>query len=246
MNGYDHVSKWYDSLVNDKGHYYHANIIIPRVVKLLQNKKSILDLACGQGVLQRSLDKNIEYLGVDIANQMIQKANYYNKNKKHVFLTKDLSKIVEFEKKDFEAACIILSLQDMQNPLNLLKNAASHLVKGGLLLIVLNHPCFRVPRQSYWQIDTQKNMQYRRIDMYMSNMQVPISVSYNKSRFDKSVTAHHFPIKDLSEYLYEAGFLIEKIDEWISDKESSGAKAKMENRSRQEIPLFMAISAVKK
>jgi len=247
MKGYNHVSKWYDSLVKDKGHYYHINVIIPKVLKLLKNKKSILDLACGQGVLQRYLDKNIQYLGVDISNKMIQKAKFYNRNKKHIFLNKDLSKeAVKLEKKDFEAACIILSLQDFENPLNLLKNAKEHLINNGLLIIVINHPCFRIPRQTSWLIDNQKKIQYRRIDKYMSHMKIPISVNPGKNKNSKMIISNHFPISTLSEYLYNSGFYIEKIEEWISDKNSIGSKAKMENQSRHEFPLFMAILAIKK
>jgi len=37
--------------------------------------------------------------------------------------------------------------------------------------------------------------------------------------------------------------VIEKIEEWASDKDSVGKAAKMENRARAEIPLFMAIQA---
>lgn len=246
MKGYNHVSNWYDKLVKDKGHYYHVNVIIPNVLKLLESKKSVLDLACGQGVLQRHLDKNIEYLGVDISSNMINKANSYNKNKKHSFISKDLSKIVQFEKKDFEAACIILSLQDIENPSNLLKNAANHLIKNGLLILVINHPCFRIPRQSSWEIDSNKNIQYRRIDKYLSSMKIPICVNYEQNSNSKTIISNHFPIKTLSEYLFDSGFYIEKIDEWISDKKSTGSKAKMEDRSREEIPLFMSISAIKK
>ncbi len=246
MEGYNHVSNWYDNLVKDKGHYYHVNVIIPNVLKLLKDKKSVLDLACGQGVLQRHLDKDIQYLGVDISSNMIEKANLHNKNKKHVFISRDLSKIVKLEKKDFEAACIILSLQDIENPLNILKNANDHLIKNGLLIIVINHPCFRIPRQTSWQIDSQKNVQYRRVDKYLSHMKIPICVNYKKNKNSKGIISNHFPIKAVSSYLYDAGFYIEKIDEWISDKKSTGSKAKMEDGSRKEFPLFMAISAIKK
>jgi hypothetical protein len=45
--------------------------------------------------------------------------------------------------------------------------------------------------------------------------------------------------------LKDAGFVIDTIEEWTSDKESEGRAGKMENRSRAEIPLFMAIKAIK-
>jgi hypothetical protein len=39
--------------------------------------------------------------------------------------------------------------------------------------------------------------------------------------------------------------VIEKIEEWVSDKKSEGGKAAMEDKARAEFPLFMAIAAKK-
>ncbi|MBN2479837.1 MAG: class I SAM-dependent methyltransferase [Parachlamydiales bacterium] len=246
MKGYNHISNWYDGIVKDKGHYYHVNIIIPKVLKLLENKKSILDLACGQGVLQRYIGKNVEYLGIDISKNMIQKAGSYNRNKNHHFLSKDLCELIKLEKKDYQSACIILSLQDISNPLNILKNAYNHLEKNGQLIIVMNHPCFRIPRQSFWQIDERKKIQYRRIDRYMSSMKIPFLVNPSKNEYSKTIFSNHFSLSTFSNYLFETNFYIEKIEEWTSDKKSTGSKAKMENISRDEFPLFMCITAIKR
>ena len=45
--------------------------------------------------------------------------------------------------------------------------------------------------------------------------------------------------------LQQAGFVIQLIEEWGSDKSSVGSAARMENRSRQEFPLFLALKAIK-
>jgi hypothetical protein len=50
----------------------------------------------------------------------------------------------------------------------------------------------------------------------------------------------------ISQMLFDGGFLIEKIEEWISDKKSEGGMAKIEDKARKEIPLFMAILAMVK
>lgn len=79
----------------------------------------------------------------------------------------------------------------------------------------------------------------------MSPMTIPINM--NPSDKSSEVTmSYHYPISAYSKMLNAAGFAIELIEEWTSDKESEGRAAKMENRSRAEIPLFMAILAVKK
>jgi ubiquinone/menaquinone biosynthesis C-methylase UbiE len=244
MGNFDHVGNWYDSLVSEKGHYYHENVIIPNVLKLLDKKKSILDLACGQGVLQRYISDNVEYLGIDVSAFLIQKAIKYKKNKNHNFIEKDICQKFNLQKKDFEAATIILALQDLDEPTIAIKNAYDHLKKDGILIIVLNHPCFRIPRQSSWGIDDKQKMMYRRENLYLSELKIPIDIAPSKNN-SKQIYSHHFSLNVLSKYVCENGFLIQKIDEWVSDKKSEGGKSKMENRARSEFPLFMTIVAVR-
>ena len=44
--------------------------------------------------------------------------------------------------------------------------------------------------------------------------------------------------------LSNAGFAVDGLEEWISNKKSRpGKRAKAENRSRKEIPLFLALRA---
>jgi len=126
-----------------------------------------------------------------------------------------------------------------------IKNAISKLKTGGKLLLVLNHPAFRIPRQSSWQIDNGNKTEYRRINKYMSNMEIPINM--NPSDRNSELTwSYHYPISKITDMLNNNGLLIAKIEEWNSDKTSVGAASKMENAARSEFPLFMAILGVKK
>lgn len=76
-------------------------------------------------------------------------------------------------------------------------------------------------------------------------MEIPINM--NPSDRNSVVTmSYHFPISAYSKMLKDTGFAIDLIEEWTSDKESEGRAARMENRSRSEIPLFFAIKAFKK
>jgi hypothetical protein len=69
----------------------------------------------------------------------------------------------------------------------------------------------------------------------------------NPSQQERSETtwSFHHPLSYYSKCLYENGFVILKIEEWISDKKSEGKRAAMENQSRKEIPLFLTILAKK-
>ena len=244
------AGKWYNETVGETGHYYHQAIILPRVLKLLNFQKdksaALLDLACGQGVLSRHLPNEVSYVGVDAAAHLIAAAKKYRHPDSHQFFQGDITQKLSLKFPLFTHATIILALQNIENPLAVFKNAANYLEPDSPFIIVLNHPCFRIPRQSSWKVDETNKIQYRRIDRYMSPMNIPIQVHPSKGEKSVDTLSFHFPLSDYCRFLNEAGFTIDLIDEWCSDKVSEGGAAKMENRSREEIPLFMAILARKK
>jgi len=244
---WDSSEKWYTECVGEKGHYYHQAVVLPSAVRLLRLKENetLLDLGCGQGVLARHLPENIFYFGVDSSKDLIASARRLTQRKNVQFAVGDVLEELPFEKKDFDAACFILSLQNMEEPALAIRNAGKHLRSGGKLLIVLNHPCYRIPRQSAWGIDEAAKLQYRRVNGYLSPQKIPIQSNPGKGEQSAVTYSYHHPLSDYSKYLAKEGFCIAAIEEWCSDKKSEGAKARMEDRARREIPLFMALLAQK-
>ena len=246
---WDSVGNWYNGIVGNEGHYYHQKLILPGVNRLLnlsqQNQGALLDLACGQGVLARQLPDKFLYTGVDISPALIKAAKQASTNKTHEFIVSDVSKALQLQKKDYSCATLLLALQNIEQGEKVIENASRHLQQQGKFLIVLNHPCFRIPRQSSWEVDSAKKIQYRRIDRYFDEMKIPIQMHPGKGEASVNTWSFHHPLSTYTEWLYKAGFQIAKIEEWCSDKMSIGKQAPMENRSREEIPLFMAILAVK-
>ncbi len=239
------VGKWYGEIVGEKGHFFHQTIIIPRSLKLLNVKpeSSLLDIACGSGVLARHIPQQTQYLGVDLASGLIEKARKMDGNKKHKFVVGDVTDKIPGE--DFDNAVMILALQNIKEPEKAIENVVNKLKSGGKFLIVINHPAFRIPRQSGWEVDKVNKLQYRRVSKYMNPIEIPVEM--HPGKHDGQFTwSYHHPLSDYSEYLFKSGFLIEKIEEWTSEKTSKGRAANMENRAREEFPMFMAILAVKK
>ncbi len=236
------VGKWYDQLVSKEGHYYHEEVIFPHLLQWQKFKpgESLLDLGCGQGVLARKLPKEMEYYGLDAAKSLIEKAQKYSH---HHYFVRDVTEPLKIDKKDFDYAAIILALQNMEKPALALKQAALHLKPQGTLFLVLNHPCYRIPRQSSWGVDEEKKMQFRRIDRYMSPMEIPIQMHPSQKKQSQKTYTYHFPLSDLTAWLRETGYVITRLEEWCSNKESTGKFAKMENRARKEFPLFLSIEA---
>lgn len=238
---------WYDKAVGEKGHYYHQQVVLPGVLRLLDLKRghSLIDFACGQGILARQIPKEIPYLGIDASSSLIASAKKSSTQPLHKFLVHDLTRPLTLDKQSFTHATCILAIQNIEDPLVLLQTASELLKPDGLLVLVMNHPCFRIPRQSHWGIDEQKKLQYRRLDLYMSALKIPIQTHPSMQKGSPKTWSFHRPLSLYSAWLKQAGFLIHSLEEWCSDKKSTGAMASLENRSRKEFPLFLALAAQK-
>ena len=238
------VADWYKNIVGKGGHYYHQRVIMPNLLRLmaLKPQQSVLDLGCGEGVLARYIDKSVNYVGLDLANELIESAKKADSNPRHGYVLADIEKELRIRDK-FDWATLILVAQNVRHPYRVIKNACQALKHGGRLLVVINHPCFRIPKHSDWRVEGDK--QYRVVDKYMSPLEIPIESSPFDKRNNQTTLSFHYPLSGYSEMLSDNGFLIEKIEEWVSDKKSTGGRAKMENQARKEFPLFLAIVAKK-
>lgn len=246
---WESASGWYSKTVGEKGHYYHSRIILPKGIPLLDFNRfetaNLLDLGCGQGILSRAIPKEVNYTGIDLSPSLIQEAKKLNKEKNRTFILGDATKPLSFPEKSFTHSASILALQNMENPGALFANASRLLTLNGQLLLVMNHPCFRVPRKSSWGFDEKSKIQYRRIDAYMADIKIPIEMHPSKKMSSPITYTFHHSLSTYMGLLKKNGFVIEALEEWCSDKKSEGGRAKSEDKARDEIPLFLAIVAKK-
>jgi len=71
------AADWYDQLVGEAGSEYHQQVVLPGAIRLLAPQKgdTILDVACGQGVLCRLLaSRGVVATGVDASDELIRLA----------------------------------------------------------------------------------------------------------------------------------------------------------------------------
>ncbi len=237
------VSKWYDKKTGDKGHFFQEKVIIPKSLELLKlvSSHNILDLACGQGVFSRYIPNGCKYTGIDISEDLIQYAKKRNNESNKNFIVSDVSQPLHIKESFFTHCVIILALQNIENANRVILNASKALKDNGKFLIVLNHPSFRIPKHTSWEIDKIQRVQYRRINRYLSSIKIPIDMNPGNKNSDKITWSFHNPLQYYSELLNNNGFKITLIQEWISPKESVGKAAKMENIARNEFPMFMAL-----
>lgn len=250
---WDAQAKWYDALVGEEGSSYHKEVIVPKLLKQLGNlkNKKILDLGCGQGFFCRILAKeNAIVTGVDLSESLIHIAKKYPTYTIQYFVgsSENLSFL---EENSFDYVVSILSIGNMKNINQTFKEIYKILKQNGKFLFVIVHPCFRIPRQSQWLFDENQKLQYRRIDRYLSEMEIPIITHPGKTKNQTSLkdqdytTMFHRPLQILVKELVNNNFLISDLEEWTSNKISLGKNSKAENRARKEIPLFLMVEAIK-
>ncbi len=241
---WQNVAPWYNQIVGNEGHYYHQHVVLPGVVRLLALKpdSKLLDLGCGQGILARSIPPIAEYLGLDKAVALINTAKQSSHTPHYTFQVRDVTKPAPTARPRFSHAALILALQNMEHPEGAIRTAAAYLVAGGKLVIVLNHPAFRIPRQSGWKVDERTKQQYRWINRYASPLKIPIEMTPGQQTHNVTWSFHR-SLQDYVQMLTAAGFVLTGLEEWTSDKESVGKAARMENRARSEFPLFLTLVA---
>ena len=241
------VANWYDQLVGDSGSEYHREVVIPGALRLLalQAGEPAVDIACGQGVLCRALgERGVQVTGVDAAAELIASARQRS-GPEIRYVVGDARSLSFLPDARFAAAACVLAIQNIHPIAPVFAGVARLLVPGGKFVIVMMHPCFRGAKETSWGWDQASKVQYRRVDRYLTPRKTPI-VTHPGSDPNHYTWTFHKPIGEYVKALRNAGLLIDAIEEWPSHKQSEpGPRAAAENTARKEIPMFMAMRAVK-
>lgn len=240
------VAEWYEGMLKQEG-TYQKELILPNLLRLMEIKKGevILDVACGPGFFAREfLKKGARVIGADISAELIKLARENSpKEIEYSIATADNLEFLEDESVD--KITIVLALQNIENARGALSESARVLKKSGKLFLVLNHPAFRVPKESEWGWDEERRIRYRRIDRYISELQSKIQMHPGDAP-EKYTLSFHRPLQFYFKALQKAGFCVDRLEEWTSHKESEpGPRKAAEDLARKEIPLFLFVGANK-
>ncbi len=240
------VAKWYTGIVGVEGQYFHQRVIFPALKHLLspQSGSSVLDIGCGQGIYAHTLLPKVNYVGFDLSRELIAEAKKLDPNPAHQYFVADATQPLPVPDESFDHAVSILALQNMADSTSAITHAGHALKVGGDITFVLNHPAFRIPRQSSWGTDPASKLEYRRINRYLSPLEIPINAHPGVQ--NSPVTwSYHQPLSYYFTAVKQAGLVVSDLLELTSDKKSVGKAARAENRARAEFPLFLIVKAVK-
>lgn len=268
---WEQVASWYDQLLDERGSDLYERVILPGVERLLRAEPGmrVLDVACGQGIAARRVAAGgAEVVGVDASESLIEAAraraataaegagdgaeadgetpgDTASARGSATFLVGDARSIGAMSLGEFDRAMSVMALTNIDPLAPVFEGVAASLKPGGSFVMVISHPAFRVIRNSSWGWDAKARRQYRRVDAYMSPMRQPVQMHPGAAPDIKTWTFHR-PLQDYVAALGRAGLAVETLEEWVSPRASvSGPRAKEENRIRAEIPMFLALRAVR-
>ena len=246
---WDHVASWYDKLVGDEGSDYHRHVLLPAAMRMLDPRpgERVLDLSCGQGVRARLLARQdvTEVVAVDAGKAMIAAAKARRTSPKVCYVVADARNLGDLADGTFDAAACLMAVQDLDDVGGVFAGMAAALRVGGRAVVVMMHPCFRIPRQSSWGWDEEKKAQYRRLDRYASLLAIPIATHPGSAGGQQTVFFHR-PLSAYINALGSAGLAVAACEELLSHHQSEpGGRSRGENRSRREFPVFLAFKAIK-
>lgn len=245
------VANWYNNLIKKDVDSYQRKLILPNLIRLLNVKKGeiIVDLACGQGFFARELAKlGARVVGADISPELIEIARHLpGEQQRHPveYHVAAAHKLDFLKNASIDKVVIILSLQNIENANEVIREVSRILKLHGKFFMVLNHPAFRIPKQSSWGWDEVKKVQYRRQNSYLSESEEQIQMHPGEKPSEKTISFHR-PLQFYFKALFKNGFLVSRLEEWTSHKISEpGPKKEAEDRARHEFPLFLFLEAIK-
>lgn len=250
------VADWYDEYLAGDDSYQRA-VILPNLMRVLDPKAgdNIVDLACGQGFFSEEIAlRKASVIGVDISSELIDKAEERikalkkEKNIKAKFIVSGADDLSMIDEDSVDKVVCVLAAQNIKE-LDLVFSECARVLKKNRkakLVLVLNHPSFRIPQASDWYLNESKKplAQGRVVYKYLSEGVIKIDMNPGSNKDKKYTYSYHRPMQVFVKWLSKRGFAVTRVEEWASHKKSKpGPHALAEDTARKEIPMFMCLEA---
>jgi len=206
----------WDARMGDDGNRFHRELIRPAALRLLDPRpgERILDAACGNGIFSRKLaEMGALVVGFDYSPQMIAHA-------------KELCPGCRFEVADamdyervtalgsFDKAVSNMAVMDIADIKPMITAIYSMLGPGGVFVFSAEHPCFQMPGSAF----TAEGLLTRR---YIRPEQYSVQVFRGN---EKEVLHWHRPLQLLLGLCFEAGFVLDALEEPVFTQETPGTR----------------------
>jgi len=246
--GWDDVSRWWVQRYTDKGDLSREWVIDPVLLAIAGEVRGrqVLDAGCGNGYLARILAKRgARVVGVDVSPRLLAVAKSHEARASLGirYLRGDLAELSSIANSTFDLVISNVVLQDVRRLDAALREMHRVLQPTGRLVFSITHPAFDVP-PAHWvreppDSDRPEERPFIAVDRYFDRVAL-----YWAPRGQPEIVGFHRPLRDFTEGLRKAGFVIVRLEEPQPIPEA------IERRYRQfadqlRIPNFLIVEARK-
>ncbi len=217
LRSWNEMAEWFDTRQGDAGDRWHSELIYPCVKKMAGNVAGLrtLDLACGNGSLTSWLKRQgARVTGTDATLELLQHARRRESESPQgiEYVHCDAARLEFAATAEFDLVTCTMALMDMPDAERPIREIARVMKPDGRALICISHPCFDVPANAEWIVETGddgKTSVWRKVRRYREIFAGPIGWS-NK---DFYTLTYHRPLQWYFRALHSAGLCVTAFEE---------------------------------
>ena len=246
---WDASGTWWAGRYGVHGDVNREWVIDPALFRLLGDigGRRVLDAGSGTGYLSRLLaDRGAKVAGVDHSARLLAVARRQESlDPRGIEYSKgDLARLAQFGDDTFDLIVSNVVLQDVVRYQEAFREFHRILRRGGRLLFSITHPCFERPLPGRWireppDSDRVEEWKGLLVDRYYDR----VAIWWGPARKPQAVGFHR-TLEDYASALYDAGFLIARIEEPTPSAEALERKHR-EFADYLRVPLFLIVEAIR-
>ncbi len=142
---WDKLSEWWIKTVEDNESSEYVEIIVPLIEGILSEKKTILDIGTGTGLVAQEVRRVTEHATIVGGDISIRQLRYAKEVTSGIQFVQHSIDHMPFKDEKFDAVVCSMVLEHIESLLEAVSEIARILEKGGIFLIIMNHPVFQSP-----------------------------------------------------------------------------------------------------
>ena len=142
---WDKLSEWWIKTVEDNESSEYVEIIVPLIEGILSEKKTILDIGTGTGLVAQEVRRVTEHATIVGGDISIRQLRYAKEVTSGIQFVQHSIDHMPFKDEKFDAVVCSMVLEHIESLLEAVSEITRILEKGGIFLIIMNHPVFQSP-----------------------------------------------------------------------------------------------------
>ncbi|MUV38744.1 uncharacterized protein JNUCC1_02615 [Lentibacillus sp. JNUCC-1] len=226
--------------LRESGVTYNDFIEQPAIKSMIPDLrgKTVLDLGCGDGHFSKYCVENgaQKVIGVDISENMIERANKINSDQRIEFMRLPMEDLTFAAGQTFDVIISSLAIHYIRDYSALIQNMYEMLANNGEFIFSIEHPIVTARKGSgHWVKDEEGTRQHWALDHYQEEG------LREHDWFVDGVVVYHRTISTLINTLIENGFALNRILEPQSTPAGIEKMPKLINETRR--PSFLVLKA---